>query len=108
MAEWKWTAIYEDGSSISQYNGKKFRDIDQSILSQFVMSSPDFPQKYTLLFQPHDMKLICFLRTYGRFDDPNFREEFFIFGYENDKGKVLNVITPDGNLITTDREFVYG
>ena len=105
--EWKWIAMYNDGTMLSQYQDSdltfhQFREIDQSRLHSFSMVSDNHPP-ITLLFE-QGMKLIHFYRnTMMNLGDSN---EIFIrlycFGYELNGVKVIIVIMPNGSIAIVD------
>lgn len=108
--EYFWEAYYTDGTVLRQFEDSdksfhQFKEIDQSKLSAFKMRPSDDTRGvgFTLLFNPSSMKLIHYYKRY-HLDVGGADEKFtlFVFGYENKYGKVLNVITPSGELITTD------
>lgn len=109
LEKWRWTAVFSDGSELRQYDEEtglfhQFKEIDQTRLATFHMS--DGITKLTLIFNPETMKLIHYYKRYVLdVGGNNTKITLYIFGYESTtkKGvKVLNVITPEGEVITTD------
>lgn len=104
---WKWTASYNDGTSLHQFDDRdmsvhQFREIDQDRLVSFTMSS-DTAKPITYLFQP-GMKLIHFYRNIRlNVGEPN--EVFirlFCFGYQTSDATVITVILPDNSIAIVD------
>jgi hypothetical protein len=98
--EWLWEAHYTDGSVIKQSEGYKFKDIDQSRLSEFHMVK-DVP--LIIRWRP-SYKLIHFYRViYLDYGGPNFTPvRLYCFGYQEKDSKTILVIMPDGGIIVTD------
>lgn len=109
LQPWRWVATYNDGTELHQFDDKtkefhQFQEIDQSKLVIFRMVSDDPNKYYSMLFNPENMKLIHFYKQYGlNFGTPDFRKVMlYVFGYENENGKHLMVITPHGELVITN------
>jgi hypothetical protein len=106
LEQWRWTAVFQDGTILEQFDEStglfhQFKEIDQSKLATFHMS--DGINKYTLLFNPDAMKLIHYYKKYHLdVGGTDTKLTLYVFGYEVKGHKVLNVITPTGEVITTD------
>lgn len=107
--QYGWKAIYSDGSSLSQYDDEtqefhQFSEIDQSKLHIFQMVNDDDIPHASLIFNPEVMKLIHFYKRYNMNFMSSDVQKFtlYVFGYETANGKVLNVIVPSGEVVTTD------
>jgi len=109
---WHWEATYEDGSTLKQFDDEgifhQFSEIDQTKLAVFKMTSANFPNVYTVLFSDPKMKLIHFYKNcvLNAATEDETRIRFYCFGYEINFGakkvRVVNVITPDNELISTE------
>jgi hypothetical protein len=116
-----WTAFYNDGTKLEQFEEKKdmngykgifhqFGEIDQKKLKVFRMSSYVSPQFfYDLEFNSKDMKLVHFYRNYMlNWGGSNTRLRLYCFGYErkiNDlTRKSIHVILPNGGMLITDKK----
>lgn len=116
---------YDTETSLTQFGNNVFpyhqiREIDQSRLHAFRMVSPTTGQVYTVLFNPQFDKLIHVIKTTKEWHTNQLIGRMYFFGYETlvkrhvfdtDKNewvpadvviKVINVITPTGEIITTD------
>jgi hypothetical protein len=105
LEQWVWTAIYLDGSQLQQFDDEgrfhQFKEIDQTRLNAFVMSTPDGSHPaITLKFEPW-FKLIHFYRNIW-LQDGAIKIRLYCFGYETPYAKVIMVIMPDGSMIITE------
>ncbi len=109
---WRWEAHYEDGQILKQFGDDgvfhQFSEIDQTRLAMFKMTSPLYPQSYSLLFSDPSMKLIHFYRNtiLNAGTDMEQRSRLYCFGYEKKIGarthKVILMISPSNGLIVTE------
>jgi hypothetical protein len=107
--KWQWVAIYNDGTSLKQFDDAgffhQFKEIDQSKLFVFRMVSGSF--MYSLIFDPVIMKLIHFYQntTLNMGTDIESKIKVYCFGYEMNIGgktyKHISAIMPDNNLVMT-------
>lgn len=104
-----WKVIYRNGETLSQFADDgvfhQFKDIVQDEPLIFQMLDLKDRIVASLLFVPERMgKLIHFYKRYHlEVGSENERKvTLYVYGYENDNGKVLNVITPSGEVITAD------
>lgn len=99
---WGWVAVYQDGTQLHQFDDgtglfHQFAEIDQSRLETFSMTNGY--RTLSIAFEP-DMKLIHFYRT-AVLENGQVRVRLYIFGYEQEGRRVLQVIMPDDNVILT-------
>lgn len=104
-----WIAFYNDNTSLSQFDTDTqtyhyFREIEQSKLMVFRILDTSNNQTYDLQFDPSTMKLIHFYRTLVVKGASTTNIRITCFGYETDAGVLINVILPDGRLITTNKK----
>jgi hypothetical protein len=108
--KWKWEAHYTDGTILKQYDDDgtfhRLAEIEQDKLHLFKMV--DGSREYQLIFNPQHMKLVHFYRNVvlNATQENEIRVRLFVYGYETKvkrtTHKVLNVIMPDGQLVTTE------
>lgn len=108
---WSWEAYYSDGQVLKQYGEDgifhQFKEINQEKLHFFKMVS-DGKSPFTVMFNPENMKLICFYKR-TRLNIGTDNEMFitmFVFGWEKKllgrTVKTMLVITPTGETILTE------
>ena len=105
LERWIWTAIYQDGTQLKQFDDDgrfhQFREIDQTRLNAFVMSTPDESHPPVILkFEP-GYKLIHFYRNIS-LNNGAIRIRLYCFGYESVNAKVILVIMPDNRVVITE------
>lgn len=109
LEKFVWIAFYNDNTSLSQFDTDTqtyhyFREIEQSKLIVFRILDTSNNQTYDLQFDSATMKLIHFYRTLVVKGASTTNIRITCFGYETDAGVVINVILPDGRLITTNKK----
>jgi hypothetical protein len=104
--QWKWIAVYNDGTSLSQFDDTdksfhQFKEIDQTKLASFMMVCDNRPA-VTLLFLP-GMKLIHFYRNiHLDMGGADVYVKLYCFGYERNGMKVITVIMPNNSVVIVD------
>lgn len=106
LEPYRWHAIYNDNTELFQFDQDgvfhQLAEIDQSKLHVFQILNEDNKSHCAFIFKPNDMKLIYFYKRYHLdVGGPNDRHvTLYVSGYEQSNGKVMNVITPSGEVIT--------
>lgn len=107
--QYSWKVIYQNGETLKQFADDgvfhQFKEIVQDGPLVFQMLDEKNRAVASLLFVPERMgKLIHYYKRYHLdHGGPNERKiTLHVYGYENANGKVLNVITPSGEVITAD------
>lgn len=108
LEKYCWKVIYADGSILKQFDDRgvfhQFKEIDQSkdFIFQMLEDNDDDKVKGGLIIKSHQ-KLIHYYKRYGLdFMGQHKKVVLYVYGYETKNGKVLNVITPRGEIVTTD------
>lgn len=105
---WCWEAHYLDGTVLKQYDDQgqfhQFKEIDQDRLIAFKMVSDHFDNSYTLKFSK-GMKLIHYYDNYILQAGSPYQSRIrvYCFGYEDGKEKLVNMIFPNNELVTTTK-----
>jgi len=108
---WAWEAVYNDGTSLKQFDDNgyfhRFAEIDQSKLHVFIMHNKEIDKQFVLLFAPQAMKLKHYYRNYilkvGTPEESRHRA--YIFGWEKTK-KDENGMTDKFIVMIFDNEFI--
>jgi hypothetical protein len=105
---WQWEAHYNDGKILKQFADDgifhQFREIDQERLNVFKMVSKSLPFSFTLLFDPEEMKLIHYYKTFrlNIGTEQESKIKAYCFGYEkniNGLNQTVNVVINPSNEI---------
>lgn len=106
LEKWQWEAVYNNGSSLCQFEpvGNSFHnfdEIEQERLSIFRMVSISGIPLNAIIFKK-GMKLIHFYRNIHLNVGTKYerRVRLYCYGYEYKGVKVVNVIMPDDSVYT--------
>lgn len=103
---WQWEAVYNNKTNLKQFDDAghfhQIREIDQTKLIQFRMTSPYFPQKYLIEFKPGKYKLIHLYKKLRDWNTNELKGTIYLFGYESGQAKVVLAITPQNECIVCD------